>query len=462
MPEYNGATTMDYSTLRPVGEISSAGILSIANGINLPKPLARFYAALSARNTVSCNVFFAGSSTTQGSSASTIDNAYFSILVRRLQGLFPSNTGLESVVYQNENADFDIQYSKGVHGYSAGQGGTTASSYLTDEEIDKIVAHKPNAVFHMIGSNDWANNVPIATYKAQIESRIARFKTQMTTPISHFLIQPYKRLDILDTTALHKWDEYGKALKDIANANSDNVMFIDISKAYEATDYAGADTLDIMAEAIHQGDSGHAFMATLILKALGLFATPDSPEPKVGHTVILDYFNRADAAVPGSALSGQAWEATTGSFGITSGKLIANSGGTCLIESGLKDTDISVIGSMSSLTGVIARANADTDRVGIFLNTTGILETYIRIASVNTIRVYSAARSDLLKADNINELRLRTIGNTIAGYLNGVKLSQYTLNPTEAAALANFTKVGVRHGGGSATWDMFSARSIVY
>lgn len=194
-----------------------------------------------------------------------------------LQSAYPSGTGTESAVVRDSGAVWGtLTTDPGVHGYNAGESGTTAATYLNSTEIINVASLNPRAVFHMVGSNDFKNGVAPATYKAQMQNVIASLKAQITGPCVHVLIQPYERYDV-GFTPTYAWADYGNALKEIAAEDPVNVAYIDISDAFYNIGIPGDDPFDFMAaDRIHMVDLGHGFMADQLRQTLNIAGSGSS------------------------------------------------------------------------------------------------------------------------------------------------------------------------------------------
>ena len=437
------------------------------------KALGKLHAGLAARNSTPARLVFTGSSTTAGHAASTPEASYVNIMLRRIQAQFPASAA-EPAMIASTSADFGaLSTAGGVHGYNAGESGTISGNYLTDAEADKIAAIAPLAVFHMIGSNDFSSDVPLATYRSNVLGRIARIKAGTSAPLVQVLLHPYERFDtaVTDGTA-NTWAAYGQVLKEIADADPENVAFLDVSAPYYAAGVPGADPLNLAdPDAIHLTDAGYYLMAMLILRGLGLntasasgTATATATVP-AGHPVLTDYFVRTDGAI-GTALSGQAWTAATGAWVIDGNQARASTGGTVIANAGTSDNlYVSAVFNLSTdaaAAGVLARAVGDTSRIGVFLEPSGLLQTFVKYGATNAT-VTAIPAHPAYKSGQPNIVGLHLKGDTVTSYLNGVKGGTYTLNATEAAGvnIAGNTNVGLRSGGSTLhKFDSFSAQNV--
>lgn len=219
------------------------------------------------RTTEPVALAFAGSSTTQGQNATRPENRFVDLLTKSFQRAYPSGSGEETTPSTSVSADFDLVHERpGVHGYNAGESGTSSADYLDGEERSRLATLNPRMVMHMVGSNDAANGVTASVYKENVRVVIDDLRLKTTEPLLHVLVQPYERYDI---TPAVPWDEYGQALAEIAAESPDDVVYLDISPAYYAAGVPGDDPRNLISDdLIHQTDAGHALMASLLRRAL--------------------------------------------------------------------------------------------------------------------------------------------------------------------------------------------------
>jgi lysophospholipase L1-like esterase len=215
---------------------------------------------------------FAGSSTTAGSNATTTANRYVNRLVSLFQAAYPAIGGSESTVVNSTTATLGtLSTAGGVHGYNVGESSTTSANYLDATERTNVGNANPRVVVHMIGANDYGNNTDPATVKANVLTVINDLKSKIAGPCVQLIVHSYARPDV--TTPTYPWAQYGLKLKEIADADPDNVAFLDISEAYRVANIAGSDPLNLIdTDLLHQTDDGHAAMADLIWNGLGFQA----------------------------------------------------------------------------------------------------------------------------------------------------------------------------------------------
>lgn len=235
-------------------------------------PLDILRARLAKVTTEPVRIAFTGSSTTAGSNATAPEMRYVDRLVATIQGAYPAAGGAESSVIASTSADFGtLSTAVGVHGYNAGEGGTSSSNYLTATERTKIAALSPAMVMHMVFANDYRLGVPVATAKANLIAVLDDLRSKLTAPCAQVLVNSYPRFDsAAESGKVAPWSEYGKAMREVAAMYADAV-YIDLAPAYVLVGIPGVDPLNLIdTDDIHQTDQGHAFMADLLRTSLSI------------------------------------------------------------------------------------------------------------------------------------------------------------------------------------------------
>ncbi|NYE38737.1 lysophospholipase L1-like esterase [Nocardioides cavernae] len=236
-----------------------------ATAVRTPS-LAPLTTALARRSVEPVRLLFLGSSTTFGVGATSIGARYVDRFVARTRAEFP-------VAGQRDAAVRDLQRSAdhpapapGVQGINGAAGGSTAATYLSDAHAYGVGIVQPTCVVHMIGSNDSVAQVPVATYRAQVEAAIDRIDAVVDDPPCHVLLQPVRRYQV----GVEAWNAYRDALREVASSRP-RVTFVDVGGAFEARDALGADPEDLIGpDAVHPTDRGHALIAETLFVALGL------------------------------------------------------------------------------------------------------------------------------------------------------------------------------------------------
>lgn len=320
--------------------------------------LLRLRALLAQSSTKAVNVAFVGSSSVAGNNATVEARRFVNRLAGRLQAVYPSGLGSEKPVIAWAGAP---TATAGIQAWNAGQGGTTAADYLgtapSSWQYLKFNAVAPAAVFHMVGSNDWALDVAPATYKANLLASIAAIDAQVPSPHVHVLLHAFRRTGGIDGP--YEWVSYKNVMQEIAAANPGNILFIDLAAVGDASDLSGSDPLNLLdTDNVHPTDVGHALIADSILIALNLPPVP----PNVGTTaptatdptdlvrLTSDGFGGANAAdingrTTDVALGGSArtWAATPANNVATSnGVLIRGAGTAAAFAAVIPETNMNI------------------------------------------------------------------------------------------------------------------------
>jgi lysophospholipase L1-like esterase len=212
-------------------------------------------------------IVFAGSSTSNGAGATTVAARYTNTLMTMIQAKYPQPNGQPEIATKTRASNtVTLPLANGIQGLAAGVSNTTSANYLTDATIAVISSYNPVMVQHMVGSNDWASNLSLATYKANIRAQIDQLDNSATEPMIHVLVHSYQRLDV-GAKAI-PWSAYGAAMKELADADPDHVFFIDGSQAFADRGVPGADPDNLIADDnIHPTNDGHALIASTLFQA---------------------------------------------------------------------------------------------------------------------------------------------------------------------------------------------------
>lgn len=238
--------------------------------------------------------------------------------------------------------------------------------------------------------------------------------------------------------------------------------------------FASGDTLKVVAigpsiEAFKNGVSlGCIFDSTFITATkVGLrayntgtvrfnnFKVRSIPAPSDPTVTALDQFNRADSAVTlGTAATGQAWQAASGTWGILTNRaynVSGTGGGTAVVEAGSSDMTVQArINTYGNGNGLVARfSNMSNHYQGYVQGTEcGI---YKVVAGVTTA-VGAAPVATTTASDDI--LTFSVIGSQLTLLKNGVVIVART-----DSSLTTGTKGGIRGDTNSNKFDDFSIRA---
>jgi lysophospholipase L1-like esterase len=261
------------------GRLSQRKINDNINARYLPPVMGKWWAALACRNDRPVIIVTAGSSTTQGYN-SAADGRWVDQFAKAVQQGYPLKSGGAQADTRSLGTLQTIGgLRNGIQFVNVGISGADSSTYLPTATIDALRVFVPDAVFHMIGSNDWKDRMPLATYKANIKDAIAKLDANRAKTPIHFLIHSFERFD--GVTNPIPWSGMGETLREI-ESELDNAMVLDISAPFYAVGVPGTDPFGLMdgGSAIHVGDDGQTMIADIVRNLLHV------PGPVISPTAV--------------------------------------------------------------------------------------------------------------------------------------------------------------------------------
>lgn len=437
-------------------------LLGTGTATNRPAPLVTLDGALTSRATTPARIVFAGSSTTAGGNASAPAKRWVNLFMRWLQNAYPGGTS-EPPTLADINGNFGtITPLSGVQGFNIGESSTTSANYLTDTESQTIASLDPSVIFHMAGGNDWRNGVAIATFEANMRSRIAYIRARTTRrPCTHILVNPYESWSLTGPIA---WAEYGLAMARIAADFPADVFYVDLNPRYIAFKIPGAKgtsgTVDtdpnnlISSDKLHQNDAGHEQMARWIYQdVMGvpptLTATPTTGGGGTGTAgVVTDNFNRTSTTTLGAAQTGQTWS-VNGTAWQTDGSVAFLSSGTnglATIACGYSDVSFSckVRRPASGTTGIRVRQSEGVNTgLAFYFDSAASLIVLSTVINGTITSKDSLAIPAGVAVGDYATLVLSANGTEAIGYVNGTRTLSATLSASDMTSLPG-TSVGLR------------------
>lgn len=314
-------------------------------------PVALLRASVSVAKTAGrqINIAFTGSSSTAGHNTTA---------AKRWVNLLASRITTNPVLADQQAYDQRTTLPPGLTVINAGINGATSATYLADGRDTRLAALNPTFIVHMIGSNDYGNNVTQTEYRANILAAIERVDTLNARPVAHLLVHSYERYDITPTS--RTWAQYGDTLRAIAAERPDHIAFLDLSKAFRAVGIPSTDPLGLMqSDRLHMNDYGHAYFAELIASTL-LFepAAVTTPTNPVSTPVVADDFTRADGPLGVTPVGNKPWLYSAGTMSLVNGLVTASSANAgAFVDAGITNGTVGVTGSLASQ-GLIFRASS--------------------------------------------------------------------------------------------------------
>ena len=240
-----------------VSDVSGRALLVERNGKYAPEPIfQRLQDGAYGRTSINTRVVVVGDSHAVGGYTTFIEQGMFQRLAFRMG----------AKTYQ-ALSDVTTPIPSGVQWYTAAVGGRVSANYVSSADVNRIAQVNPSYVMHMVGSNDYANNVGKSAYKTNVKNAIDAIDAVAPSTV-HVLILGQNRKDVTPATP---WSQYGEALSELAAAAPTKRFYIDANKAFELFSLNG-DNYDgiLLPDNTHIGNVGHKFMADVLSQVMGL------------------------------------------------------------------------------------------------------------------------------------------------------------------------------------------------
>lgn len=147
---------------------------------------------------------------------------------------------------------------------------------------DRVSTLDPALVTIMLSTNDFTNQVALATFNTNVRSIITAVKLGARRPCSILLVHPYTVYTATGSETL-TMPMYLAELQTIANDTAD-VDLLDVSKHFPTGRSSDDDEL-IASDSIHMRDNGHAIMAQAIVDYISGRLIEDTIPTSVGAAV---------------------------------------------------------------------------------------------------------------------------------------------------------------------------------
>ena len=166
----------------------------------------------------------------------------------------------------------------GVQVWQGGKPGANAGSFGRSPSLPaRLASLGVDLVVLMIGSNDYEQGRSISTYTSDVRSFVANAKAA-SPGVLVLLVHSYQRMDV--TTPRYPWSAYGAALAGIADADPDNVAFLDLSDDFAARGVPGTDPEGLIgADDVHCTDAGYRVLTDLVYAPMSPTVTPAPEQP---------------------------------------------------------------------------------------------------------------------------------------------------------------------------------------
>lgn len=204
-----------------------------------------------------------GSSTARGA------NAPYALNSEGGQGVFQRLAGMCGVILdENLDAIAAPVTPNGMKWWTGATSATKVSNYVPSGRITAINHVDPHYVFHMIGSNDYADQTNINTFKTTLDGVCDQIEANTPGVINVIIAMQGRRDDLARPIS---WASYRTAMREVAELNTVNRRFIDV---YDGMEMFGTESDNraglVTTDNIHMGSLGHAYLFQQLSGMIGL------------------------------------------------------------------------------------------------------------------------------------------------------------------------------------------------
>lgn len=116
-----------------------------------------------------------------------------------------------------------------------------------------------------LGANDYGNNVVPATFQANLEAIVDKYRAAQTKPCAFLMVSHFARYDV--TTPTYPWSAYQAAMQAVTQSRS-YVDYLDLAPLFPASQAADTDDDLVDTTGVHLTFMGHSVAAQAIAQKL--------------------------------------------------------------------------------------------------------------------------------------------------------------------------------------------------
>jgi lysophospholipase L1-like esterase len=243
---------------RPIREVRHGDTLVWASG---PETLHMDFGWERAR-TEPYRIMFMGSSTTEG--YGTTRNESF--VTQFIAAICKQTVGAPASrpVKQNSGT-VTAPTAPGFHFLNAGVGGTNTGDYYGPDRGRLLSGWNPTLVFHMIGSNDYSRQTPLAEVTYNLNDIMTDANPRTSGRARHVFIHSYRREDVDDDAVSIKWADYGRTFREFCDSR-DDCEFLDAGAWFDHLRVDGRDYLQ--SDRVHALWTGNTLLTDAVTAGL--------------------------------------------------------------------------------------------------------------------------------------------------------------------------------------------------
>lgn len=116
-----------------------------------------------------------------------------------------------------------------------------------------------------LGANDYANNIVPATFQANLEAIVDKYRAAQTKPCAFLMVSHFARYDV--TSPTYPWSQYQAAMQAVTQSRS-YVDYLDLAPLFPASQAADTDDDLVDTTGVHLTLMGHSVAAQAIAQKL--------------------------------------------------------------------------------------------------------------------------------------------------------------------------------------------------
>jgi len=163
-------------------------------------------------------------------------------------------------------------YTPGLFFFNGGMSGKNSGSdtngyYQSGKQQTLVQNLQPDLVIHMIGANDFKDQMSLATYKSNLQFAVSDIRSRTSGKARHLFVHSYQRLDFTPTAGGNTWASYLDVIRQVCNENLD-CSYVEITSDFAALGVvpgASYPNAYIQDDGVHATDLGYQKTAEFIV-----------------------------------------------------------------------------------------------------------------------------------------------------------------------------------------------------
>lgn len=194
-------------------------------------------------------------------------NGWVNVLAKRLGATGQTRLPADSITSSTLTGPTAQAPTSGAKWINCGFGGSTSSNFMPTEAVNLVKQFKPQVTTIQVGVNDLLTNVPVSTFTSNLVAAVDNVLAATSDGVVAIL-SAWEAPSMQGKTSA--WAAYREAMKTVALARPDRVVFIDTAAFYSACGFPAASLGFLNSDNLHFNAKGHYAHAALVGEALGI------------------------------------------------------------------------------------------------------------------------------------------------------------------------------------------------